>query len=292
MKSSSKKKPIGFTLIELLVVIAIIAILAAILFPVFAKAREKARQITCASNEKQLGLAFMQYVQDNDEQFPSGVVSGTLGPNDHFGIGWAGCIFPYVKSVGLYDCPDDITASEPSNNPPMYEVSYAMNTHIINSYLTPAFNNPQGPLGHLSGFNAPASTVLLSEVTDDLADVTSPNEGLTNNPPATHLSCVSNGSGGTLGITEGNYDSQSRLSTGPIDLSSAGTDGTSGRHTDGSNYLLVDGHVKYIRGAYVSCGGNAAFSPTDQPNRYNNAAGTQFAGGNGFPTYTATFSPN
>ena len=57
----------GFTLIELLVVIAIIAILAAILFPVFAKAREKARQISCASNEKQLGLAFIQYTQDNDE---------------------------------------------------------------------------------------------------------------------------------------------------------------------------------------------------------------------------------
>ena len=61
----------GFTLIELLVVIAIIAILAAILFPVFAKAREKARQASCQSNEKQLGLAFLQYVQDNDEKFPA-----------------------------------------------------------------------------------------------------------------------------------------------------------------------------------------------------------------------------
>ena len=69
----SRTKPIrsGFTLIELLVVIAIIAILAAILFPVFAKAREKARQISCLSNEKQLGLGFLQYAQDNDELLPS-----------------------------------------------------------------------------------------------------------------------------------------------------------------------------------------------------------------------------
>ena len=60
----------GFTLIELLVVIAIISILAAILFPVFAKAREKARQIACLSNQKQIGLALFQYVQDNDETYP------------------------------------------------------------------------------------------------------------------------------------------------------------------------------------------------------------------------------
>ena len=65
------KRNKGFTLIELLVVIAIIAILAAILFPVFAKAREKARQASCASNEKQLGLAIIQYVQDYDETFPA-----------------------------------------------------------------------------------------------------------------------------------------------------------------------------------------------------------------------------
>ena len=76
-------KRAGFTLIELLVVIAIIAILAAILFPVFAKAREKARQIACASNMKQIGLGIIQYTQDNDETFPSGVWSGS---------GWAGAI--------------------------------------------------------------------------------------------------------------------------------------------------------------------------------------------------------
>src|SRR5471032_2965994 len=87
----------GFTLIELLVVIAIIAILAAILFPVFARARENARRTACQSNLKQIGLAFMQYVQDYDELQPS----GNSYDNSAVGIpggGWAGVMSPYVRS--------------------------------------------------------------------------------------------------------------------------------------------------------------------------------------------------
>src|SRR3978361_1951717 len=97
-------KRMGFTLIELLVVIAIIAILAAILFPVFAKVREKARQTACLSNEKQLGMALMQYTQDNDEFYPFGNNIPWGG-----GAGWAGVVYPYVKSEKVYLCPDDAT---------------------------------------------------------------------------------------------------------------------------------------------------------------------------------------
>jgi prepilin-type N-terminal cleavage/methylation domain-containing protein len=97
----------GFTLIELLVVIAIIAILAAILFPVFAKAREKARQISCASNLKQLGLGVLQYVQDNDEIYPTtNSNSGANVPGN-----WGQQIYPYVKSTGVFACPDSTDAS-------------------------------------------------------------------------------------------------------------------------------------------------------------------------------------
>jgi prepilin-type N-terminal cleavage/methylation domain-containing protein/prepilin-type processing-associated H-X9-DG protein len=119
-KPSSNK---AFTIIELLVVIAIISIIASILFPVFAKAREKARQITCAGNLRQLGMAFQQYTLDNDELLPSTYCCGD-GVNNKIG-GWVafntfpvndpggrfdvklGNLFPYVKNTQVYICPDD-----------------------------------------------------------------------------------------------------------------------------------------------------------------------------------------
>jgi prepilin-type N-terminal cleavage/methylation domain-containing protein/prepilin-type processing-associated H-X9-DG protein len=106
--NTQSKARYGFTLIELLVVIAIIAILAAILFPVFAKVREKARQISCLSNLKQIGLADMQYSQDYDEA----LVPDYIG-NSASWLGWGGSqrwqdlLYPYVKSAAMYNCPDD-----------------------------------------------------------------------------------------------------------------------------------------------------------------------------------------
>lgn len=101
-----KRSKFGFTLIELLVVIAIIAILAAILFPVFGRARENARRTSCLSNMKQTGVAFLQYTQDNDERYPLdalGVIS-TYPATPH---GWADAIQPYLKSTQMFQCPSD-----------------------------------------------------------------------------------------------------------------------------------------------------------------------------------------
>lgn len=93
------KRRTGFTLIELLVVIAIIAILAAILFPVFAQAREKARQTQCMSNMKNLALAAMQYVQDYDERFPFSIYL-TVQNNSPCIFTLFNAMFPYIKEYG------------------------------------------------------------------------------------------------------------------------------------------------------------------------------------------------
>jgi prepilin-type N-terminal cleavage/methylation domain-containing protein/prepilin-type processing-associated H-X9-DG protein len=104
MNTNHPIKRRGFTLIELLVVIAIIAILAAILFPVFGRARENARRASCQSNLKQIALGIKQYVQDYDERFP---LDGS-GTGDT--IGWAYIIQPYVKSEQIFQCPSDTVA--------------------------------------------------------------------------------------------------------------------------------------------------------------------------------------
>jgi prepilin-type N-terminal cleavage/methylation domain-containing protein/prepilin-type processing-associated H-X9-DG protein len=105
----------GFTLIELLVVIAIIAILAAILFPVFAQAREAARKTSCLSNTKQIGLGVMMYVQDYDEMYPTNVWGGApvgttdnvLGKDTITAVHWVWQILPYIKNRQVFVCPSD-----------------------------------------------------------------------------------------------------------------------------------------------------------------------------------------
>src|SRR5437016_4173697 len=111
----------GFTLIELLVVIAIIAILAAILFPVFAQARESARTISCASNLKQMGYAFRMYSQDYDENFP---VRRVCDASQCY-ASWKHMTLPYVKNADVYRCPTNpasrvLDETDPVNSPVHY----------------------------------------------------------------------------------------------------------------------------------------------------------------------------
>ncbi len=247
----------GFTLIELLVVIAIIAILAAILFPVFAKAREKARQITCASNEKQLGLGFLQYTQDYDESLPT----------THFGNpqGWAGQIYPYVKSTGIYKCPDDPTQPVTSGGVTAVPVSYSLNG---------ALQGPGNSGMLLPIFVAPASTILLLETIGSVVVVTQPDEGSANyttDPVGGWLSPTADGEyvGGKWGGGSQTY--VTGVMGGPNGPMATRNITSVAVHTDGANYLAADGHVKYLKPGQVSCGWQA-YSPTAPENTHEAAA--------------------
>jgi prepilin-type N-terminal cleavage/methylation domain-containing protein len=232
MKSSLRH---GFTLIELLVVIAVISILAAVLLPVFSQAREKARQIVCVSNLRQLGLGFTLYTEDNDDTYPNALPGGTDDPHwvapgasdagypvqfwmslTGYTNGDAattvfnpahGSIYPYVKNVNIYRCPDDGDASK------------AGDSYAYNSCLTV----PNGPTHDtlwpgksMGAVDQPSATLLLAE------------EGTEE---------------GTLGTDDGLFN----LFNGGGDGRGYNAVDYSGRHTDGSCVLLADGHVKWYR---------------------------------------------
>lgn len=274
MQHSSKSH--GFTLIELLVVIAIIAILAAILFPVFAKAREKARQTSCLSNEKQLGLGILQYVQDNDEVFPCGAVStvgGVPTPGSGYGggAGWGGMIYPYVKSVAVYACPDDTG----SGMGPV--VSYGMNENITSGATHDGNNTPQGGGLTIAACSSPVKTVLLAE-THGFANYTSPS--VAGEQTSTAITGLSYSGGGTnsAGLNfSGTAGSDYAIG---VKIGARSLPNNPGRHTDGSNVLLADGHSKWIRGENISPGFNAV-NPTDDTTLGTtaySASGTDFSG--------------
>ena len=288
----------GFTLIELLVVIAIIAILAAILFPVFQKVRENARRTSCLSNEKQLGLAFTQYTQDSDELYPYGINNNAAG-GKNLGQGWGGQVYTYVKSTGVYKCPDDSTNQAVAGGLTAYPVSYAFNANA--------------KAASLSQFNAPASSVLLCEAFGPVARIDQADEGLSgtyddfsgttdglpdqaNSSPGGVLcdaALCGHGFGGGYdmqlatgvmpGGTNGTIDPTLYKSDTPLPYTGGGT----GIHTGGSNFLLADGHAKFLRPEQVSTGHNG------HPGQDQESASTAgYSGFNAADTDTMFIDPN
>lgn len=278
----------GFTLIELLVVIAIIAILAAILFPVFAKVREKARQTSCLSNEKQLGLAIVQYTEDYDEKFPGGYI-GAYGSVS----GWASRVYPYVKSTGVYKCPDDSSMSQTlaGNAATFYPISYAMNSNL----------DPDSHYGGtLSSLTAPASTVALVEAQAIYVDLSN----VADDPDSTgtygseEVDGGDNGDGGIYDLNNHNSFMVNGAKAG-VGLGNPARGNSYfhlGVHTNGSNFLLADGHAKYLTPASVSPGFSNSNSSCPQDQTGSPCAGvTGYAAGTSdlsYNNFAATFSLN
>ena len=208
----------GFTLIELLVVIAIIAILAAILFPVFAKARENARRTSCASNLKQIGLGIMQYTQDYDEMMVPAVVTCTDASCPSGYRGFEALIMPYVKSGQLFVCPSNSNKSKLLGN-----AGEALDGTLINqSYGTLSDNVSYAALQDFGAHS--------------LSDYLSPSQCL------------------TAFDSDKPYATDSETDAGdPTNGIGPGSNG----HLGMANFLFVDGHVKSLKPlATIGTGGN------------------------------------
>jgi prepilin-type N-terminal cleavage/methylation domain-containing protein/prepilin-type processing-associated H-X9-DG protein len=241
--TASSRVPSGFTLIELLVVIAIIAILAAILFPVFAQAREKARQAACLSNTKQLGNALTMYVQDFDEQLPMG--AWAAGSNQSR---WYRDLYPYLKSLDVYVCPN-IT-----DNPTSIAGYYRPTLYNFPRYTGDTALYPTSPGGYAMNANLFSTGGSISKTLADIPD-----------SAGTFIICDASR---VLSAVVGNYDPttwpklQDRDSdwqvTMPTDwLGNTGspplytrTDSNSlrrpiARHSGGLNVVYCDGHAKW-----------------------------------------------
>ncbi len=247
VRGFKRNQPIAaFTLVELLVVIAIIAILASILFPVFARARENARRTTCISNLKQINLGMMQYTQDYDERYPNysyydnTSTPGVVAPGPENGGSWyptaaatywfwQNMIYPYVKSVQVFICPSSPLAGEKYRAPTSFYGPY-MGHYGINAstgFIPTGRYGQAGP--KITVVVAPAKTYLFAEASNyvtswDHAD----------------------------GPAVSNNDYMPGVCRLFPTSTATAKDCWNGRHFDGMSVGFADGHVKWLKAETLS----------------------------------------
>jgi prepilin-type N-terminal cleavage/methylation domain-containing protein/prepilin-type processing-associated H-X9-DG protein len=234
-----RRKQGGFTLIELLVVIAIIAILAAILFPVFAQAREKARSSSCLSNQKQIALAFNMYSQDYDETYPIGLNQNIIDPISGVAQRWEDSVKPYIKGGnvgGILTCP-----SAPSR-------AYA---YSMNGWLSA---KSQASAGNAADTILTADAVQVYPTVAGITPVAGDSKSLPISGPIFSYSVTG---GETYWVPKPNFKAPKL----DVALANATIDPTTQfdlddkkalgqmryRHTSGVNASFVDGHTKFVR---------------------------------------------
>ncbi len=233
MNYKSVKKTSAFTLIELLVVIAIIAILAAILFPVFARARENARRASCQSNLKQIGLGILQYTQDYDEKYPMFQWNGATPSDLDPAYSWRRTTFPYVKSTQIYQCPSSVYADRvayDSDNTrmaalpagsPRFPASYSINgsgSYIGGTPVSETSAPPRYAPTTLAAIADPAQTIVVSEYSwvDNRVNW---NDGCATNPGCNGLYFKGHLGNSNFLFTDGHVKALKPTSTGnPINM--------------------------------------------------------------------------
>jgi len=255
----------AFTLIELLVVIAIIAILAAILFPVFAQARESARAISCLSNVKQISLGLTMYVQDYDERFPlwggqaedtGNALFGKPDPDDppqtyHY-TGWDKIVYPYVKNRGVFQCPDNYGPGvaynggwNNDNSSPTGVLNYALSARLSGKSW-----DSWGQGSKLASISWPAQAIMVCE------DGTNSSTGATSSDSCCKAGAYYSGSNcydcDNSGCGEWGWSGdQAQALVGDSTSLNQGSMGVAAPrtlHKGGSNYGFTDGHAKWFSG--------------------------------------------
>lgn len=227
------RRQCGFTLIEVLVVVAIIAILAAILLPVFSRARESARRASCQSNMKQLSLAFQHYTQDYDGHYPALVapdsVDASQAPPYTYPFGWADALYPYTNTTQLLQCP-----SEPNDADPDPEKAGFSDYWYNGSFSKNPFVTAQGIAE--AQVTQPSLTFLLGDGVTGLAS------------QGQNGSLDMDGVGGKpLPYCPNKPLTIVKMPLDPV-VARVDADGGAQRHLEGANYAYADGHVKWLSG--------------------------------------------
>jgi len=223
-------KSSGFTLIELLVVIAIIAILAAILFPVFARARENARRTSCLSNLKQMGLAVMQYIQDYDEKYPYALTVIPTDANTPGGVwftnrwAWNQVLYPYHKSIQVNVCP---------NGDARYSRNPLQGHYGANLSLMPDGQGTTPPVA-MSQVQASANTYMLMDA--GVYSMAAWAQAVTATSTSNQYLPGAGDVGTTVCSAADSYQN---------------SDCQKGRHFGGVNMAFADGHAKWLRSSVV-----------------------------------------
>jgi prepilin-type N-terminal cleavage/methylation domain-containing protein/prepilin-type processing-associated H-X9-DG protein len=280
LRSTRSRARKGFTLIELLVVIAIIAILAAILFPVFAQAREAARKTSCMSNMKQIGTAVMMYTQDHDETYSQAYWYKNDAGDAAGYFQWSGMIMPYCKNAQMFVCPSDPNKGLPPTNPPDPGYSGLPNgldaqvpriSYTVNAALMPRKRRTIDPANvvNLAAVDAPADVIMVAEFSNFPACVNdTSNQTSTNFKNKSHRSMnavmLNAGGGAWKGEAAGEFppNVQAVYAMTPQVarqvFAACRAPGYGGglphiaymqedRHSSGSNYTYADGHAKWAK---------------------------------------------